>query len=251
MNMIHYILLGERCSGTNIIEKVISANSLFRPDWSLVGFKHFPRHDRSFKLFECRDIPVILVVRESVSWLRSFYNQPWHASPLLKSMSFSEFIRSEWKSVWDSDTNTPSDSDDFMKEILLDRNPYTGERYDNVISLRTGKLKHMLEIYDQLNRKLIVRLEDYQSSPGKTIQRILSTLGSSVPDVPSIPSGYKANTTVISRSLTALGLASIYKSRTQLKSNNKCLSEISPDDFEYIKSNLDPLLEARVGYYSE
>lgn len=242
-----YILLGERCSGTNVIEQVISANSAFKPDWSLVGFKHFPRHESRSELTGFEGVPVILVVREPVSWVRSFYRQPWHAAPALKALSFSDFIRSEWYSVWDLDTFTAPDSEQYLQEMLLDRNPFTHERYQNVMALRAGKLRHMLNILDQFPRRMIVRLEDYQSSPRETLRQILFTLGCSIPDSLSIPSGYKVGSTRLSRLLSAVGLSALYRSRTQL-SNSRVLPTISDDDLAFIQNSLDPALEAMVGY---
>lgn len=242
-----YILLGERCSGTNVIEQLISANSVFKPDWSLVGFKHFPRHESRSGFKGIQHVPVVLVVRESVSWIRSFYRQPWHAAPALKALSFSDFIRSEWHSVWDVDTFTAPGSDQYMQEMLLDRNPYTQERYRNVMALRAGKLRHMLDILRQSSQKTIVRLEDYQSSPRETLRQILVALGCSIPARMSIPSGYKSGSTRVSRLLSAVGLSTLYRSRTQFM-NSRILPAISEDDLAFIQNSLDPALEAMVGY---
>lgn len=242
-----YILLGERCSGTNIIEKVITCNSPFRPDWSLAGFKHFPRHTSPFDMPGIHDRPAILVVREPFSWLRSFYREPWHAAPSLKSMTFSDFLRSEWHSVWDVDTYTPSQSDQYLQEMLLDRDRCTGERYKNVIALRSGKLRHMLEILSQSRSTMIVRLEDYQLAPRETVCRLLSTLGCPLPNSLSIPSGYKADTTRISQLLSAVGLSSLYRSRARSR-HGRDVRKIPTEDLAFIRNSLDPALEASVGY---
>ena len=72
---------------------------------------HFPRHDSPLEIPGIHDRPVILVVRQPLSWLRSFYREPWHAALSLKALSLSDFIPSEWHSVWDADTCTSPDSE--------------------------------------------------------------------------------------------------------------------------------------------
>lgn len=191
MQPLPYVLLGERCSGTNIIEKLIECNSQYRPDYSIAGFKHFPRPIESTMIQALRDVPVVVVVRAPFSWIESLYQSPWHAAPHLKNFSLPRFIREEWYSVWDSDTYTSPESPDYMKEILLDRNPETKQRYPNLPSLRAGKLNHMLRLSRLSTCPVVVRLEDFQKDPMATAKTILQSLRCDIPQKLIIPRGYK------------------------------------------------------------
>ena len=90
-----YVLLGERCRGTNIIEKLIERNSPYRPDWSITGFKHFPKPLQSGMAEYVRELPIAVVFRDPFSWIESLYRSPCYAAPHLKDLMLSEFMRSE------------------------------------------------------------------------------------------------------------------------------------------------------------
>jgi hypothetical protein len=241
-----YILLGERCSGTNIIEQVIAANSPFRPDWSLVGFKHFPRHQDPSVMHGISAYPVVLVVRQALPWIRSLYRQPWHAAPELKRLDFSTFIRTPWYSVWDLDSGTSCNDSHYMEEMMLDRDPTTHERYQNVLLLRAGKLRAMLHIAQRSECSLIVRLEDYVHSPVEVSRHILRALGMSSLGEVTIPLGYRGLEPRSKRFLQALlPWCRISAQPTQP------LTPVFADDLRFIDAHLDSCLEAQIGYPSD
>jgi hypothetical protein len=72
MQPLPWVLLGERCSGTNIIERLIECNSQYRPDWSIAGFKHFPRPIESTMVESLRGVPVVVVVRDPSRGSRAY-----------------------------------------------------------------------------------------------------------------------------------------------------------------------------------
>jgi len=78
-----------------------------------------------------------------------------------------------------------------MKEILLDRNPETQQRYTNLPSLRAGKPSHMLRISSLSNCTAIVRLEDFSKDPMATAKTVLQSLRLDIPRMIFIPKGYK------------------------------------------------------------
>ena len=62
-----------------------------------------------------------------------------------------EFLNKEFWSFNDNNGNR-----DTTKEILEDRNIYTGERYKNIFELRHTKIKWMLEDLPKKSEKLYI-----------------------------------------------------------------------------------------------
>lgn len=162
----YFQVFGERRSGTNFVSQVISRNTLLEAT-SRFGWKHgipmYPVFPESC-LF-------VVVVRDPFEWLKAIYRAPFHATASLWELSFSEFIRAEWETVY-----TPVQSGwevhgynlDFRlgpNEVLqLDRHPTEGRRFHNVIEMRNVKLSAHLSF---LNRDLncsIVQYEEVQNN---------------------------------------------------------------------------------------
>ena len=66
-------VLGERSSGTNYVSRVVKRHSGLKPDDAL-GWKHGVPGGLAMP----KDLLVICVVRDAVSWARSMFDKPWH-----------------------------------------------------------------------------------------------------------------------------------------------------------------------------
>ena len=241
-----YILLGERCSGTNVIEAVVRRNAGLVVS-HVAGFKHFPKKLTPELADEMRRLPALLVVRHPISWLRSLYAQPWHAAPNLKSLGFSDFLRSEWMSVWDSEANIdPSDSR-YGFEMLEDRDAETGQRFANVLRLRTGKLKLMLQTCVVAEAYKVVRLEDYIERPHAAVADICSVLGKPLVGEPRLIDDYKGNASWKRKLAGALVLGKVVNA-LRPRRGYRAKPQVSQDDAKFIWSELDHGLEESLGY---
>lgn len=158
-------IFGERCSGTNYLSGLLGANF---PDYPLTyryGWKHFPcwydtdwvppqEQDLYYQeLIEHQGCLFIVIVRNLLDWLKSFYQTPYHVSSKVDLSSFSTFIRSPW----------------YIEEgCLLDANPSGGE-FENILQLRAARLKNLLKIQSKVDHYYFLRYESLRDHPEEVI----------------------------------------------------------------------------------
>jgi hypothetical protein len=126
--------MGERCSGTNFLQKTIETN--FNLKYSRkYGHKHFfgnynlgHDNDEDNTLF-------IAIIRDPVEWIDSFIQNPHHI-PDKNKKDIDSFLFNPFYSI----------HDEVEEENLEDRNIYTKERYSNIFEMR--KVKNNFLIYD-------------------------------------------------------------------------------------------------------
>lgn len=139
-----YTIYGERCSGTWYLEQIMDLNFKTQLSWEY-GWKHFFGFQDE-KLLNSDDILFICIVRNLPDWINSLYREKHHLQLKYKNFlnekeKINEFLNLEFFSVQDSD----NDEKNWSKEIMEDRNIYTGKRYKNIFELRRTKIKWMLE----------------------------------------------------------------------------------------------------------
>ena len=166
-----YTIYGERCSGTNYLENIININFDVNITFEY-GWKHFFGFQDNV-LKKSDDTLFICIVRNLPDWINSFYRQKYHL-PLKykKNMSeeekIDEFLNKEFWSFNDNDENR-----DTTKELMEDRNIYTGERYKNIFELRHTKIKWMLEdLPNKVKNYIFIRYEDLINDFDKTLLKI-------------------------------------------------------------------------------
>ncbi len=156
-------VLGERASGTNVVRKTISQNVKIKRVDSL-GWKHgFPH-----MVAVPNNLIVICVVRNAWNWALSMHKRPWHADPEIQKLGFSDFVRSEWRSIVDRPTDF-----DFLHEELkttgtplqYDRHPITGLPFPNLFALRQAKLQALVGIANRECSYVFVTLESFNKDP--------------------------------------------------------------------------------------
>lgn len=154
-----YTIYGERCSGTNYLENIMNINFNVKITWEY-GWKHFFGHqDESLK--NADDTLFICIVRNLPDWINSLYRTPHHIPEHLKR-NIRKFLNEE---IYSIDKNE--------KEIMNDRNMYTGERYKNIYELRHTKMKWMVEeLPKKVKNYIYIRYEDLINEFEKTLEEI-------------------------------------------------------------------------------
>jgi hypothetical protein len=218
-------IFGERASGTNFLIQLLLKNL---PNIKIVGrygWKHFfppaefPNSDRC--LF-------VVIYRDPFDWIRSLYLQPHHVHTSLEKLNFSGFIRAEWYCVFDELANVKPGDEQYGKEMMVERNPDNGKRFENVIKLRTAKILAFEAIRDKVDHIEFVRYEDIKNNPAGFIDRIARKH-----DIASA-----MNFTPVEK----------YKGITDEKYVPKNYFDISNQDYQYILKQLDFEVEKIIGY---
>lgn len=142
-----FTVFGQRCSGTNALIKLLETNLPTLPFCEKAGFKHWLVPDT-------RELPhdllVIVIAREVGSWLRSLHRNPWHVVPEMRELEFSQFIRAEWRTVWDEDFwGIDRIHPLFGKQIAEETCLRTGKPFENAIAMRTAKLTNWLNLAER------------------------------------------------------------------------------------------------------
>jgi len=164
-----FTIYGERCSGTNYLEKVILSNFDMKLTWDF-GYKHFFGFS-DFK--DSDDVLFIGIVRDPVQWINSFYKKPWEI-PTHISKDAGSFLNSQFYSVIN-----PNPSNIYYKvkvptECMEDRNIYTGERYRNIFEMRYTKINFLRsDLPKKVKHYLFVRYEDMLEDFDGTVSKIL------------------------------------------------------------------------------
>lgn len=161
---------GQRCSGINALIKLLERNLdelEFTEDF---GFKHW-------LVPEEVEIPgnvfVVVIARQVDQWLRSLHAKPWHAHPDLKEMDFGEFIRAEWRSVWDKDFwDIDKRHPKFGQPIEEELCPQTGSPLPNAIAMRTAKLRNWVEVESRATGHALVSHSELVTRPERLIERL-------------------------------------------------------------------------------
>lgn len=180
------------------------------------------------------DLAVIIVVRQADTWARSMYAKPWHTTPVMQAMPFSQFIRTPWDTIIDR----PRYFEGLIAEGCIgqplqhDRNPITGARFDSLFALRTAKLQAMLSLLGRDCTCVVIRMEEAQAKPQETLASVTHLLGTASPR-----SEYRP---VVKR------LGSKFK--PSITERAPLPDDWSDQDRNHLRSSIDTALEEQLGY---
>jgi hypothetical protein len=133
-------IYGERCSGTNYLEKVLLLNFDIEIVWDY-GWKHF----FGFKdLSNSDDVLFIGIIRNLEDWINSLYRHKHHL-PSNLTENIDTFLNNTFYSFYLDNTHKITSD-----EIMSDRNIETKERYKNIFELRYIKNKFLIETMPKL-----------------------------------------------------------------------------------------------------
>ena len=223
----NFQIFGERASGTNYIQKLIQ-NNIDLKYTAKYGHKHFfPNED--IQKADTSDTLFVVVVRNPLDWVRSMYENPFHTCPEIKNCkNFSIFIRHEWHCIYDKASGHSLEDKQYGKEMIFERDPSSGERFKNLLCLRTSKILNFLSIEDKVEHFIFVNYEDVRDFPSEFIDAIAKE--------------FKLKCSSVFEPVTS------YRGRGNEVYVPKVFDEISPDDMGHILESLDVELESMVGY---
>ncbi|MEO0866810.1 MAG: hypothetical protein AAFY39_20025 [Pseudomonadota bacterium] len=167
-------VLGERSSGTNFVKRLLGRNSALKPV-EVLGWKHGFTHMMAVP----QDMGVICVVRDPLAWTLSMFDKPWHTTPQMQALPFSDFIRARWDTIIDRpryfDGLVPDGSTG--APLQMDRDPLTGQPFDTLFALRSAKLRSLLTLLERDCTCVMLRMETAQADPEGTVTRLARTFG--------------------------------------------------------------------------
>lgn len=217
-------IYGERCSGTNYLEHVLRRNV---PDVPLTwdfGWKHFFHGPGVEAASDCL---FVVIYRNPFDWLRSFNRSPWHAAPALWNLDFSAFIRAPWWCIYDEHWPVAPDDPRYGTELMLERSPETGERFANVVRLRSAKIRNWEGLRDIAAHTAYVRYEDLNARPQAFVDSLCGRF-----ELPRLP--------VFHAVREDKGKRHRYRPKAYVP--------VSEADVQFVLGELDLSLEAQVGY---
>ena len=190
------------------------------------GFKHwFVPEQILFPM----DVMVVVIARDPYDWIRSLHANPWHAHPSLKTLDFAAFIRAEWHSYWDSEFGGVADGHPVLgREMLHERCPHSGRRFDNALAKRTAKLRQWSGLRDRAMHVALLDYATFRASPDAVIAALADAAGLA-----------RTRPFVAERS---------YKGQGFFPFTPTDYPPIDPDDGQHIRQWLDPAVEARFGF---
>lgn len=163
-----WVIVGERDSGTNHAQKLVSANFADRrvePFW-----KHmYDKDDAWFNRYlKTTGMAWVFIVRDPAQWLEAMYDNHHECDEMVAGRSFVQFLRATpWKSI--SHRNG-------VATVLADT-------YKDVLELRRVKLKYMKLALEHAarnpgtHRGVFVEHEDSAADPEAVLCKIRNRLG--------------------------------------------------------------------------
>ena len=172
-----FTIYGERCSGTNYLEGLITRNFNATVTWDF-GWKHFFGFNDLSKA-KADDTLFVAIVRDPTEWLNSFYNNRHHLPPHLhykplpppqKNNQMAQ--RNNHNNNAHRFLNSPFWSVD-EKGVEIDHNIYTKKRYNNIFEMRHTKLQFLVEdMPKKVKHYLLIKYEDLMNNFDATMTRI-------------------------------------------------------------------------------
>ena len=228
-------IFGERCSGTSYLARLVEKNFAQVELTRAFGFKHWyikdheprgrPNRSTDFecvrRLDDADDTLFLVIHRNALDWLRSLHAKPYHA-PGHWNLSFSEFIRKPWLSFEPKRASPlwPADEE----------GGYFIEEAENVVRLRSRKIRHFLNLEGRVPHVAFLRYEALVADLG-VLERVAEEL-----DIP-----------LRNRPLADEAFYFGGGAQTTFPSVRK-YPPISPEDLAFIRRSLDWELESRLGY---
>lgn len=212
MSIKNFTIVGERHTGTNLIEQIVKSTFKIPLTWEF-GYKHWMGFKNDI-ISKQRETLFILTTRNPFDWFVAMYNIPHHVNPEICHSK--DFYSKEWSSWYDS----PSHGDRYNKEILMDKNMHTGQRYKNIFELRKVKTDYIAQFKSINEMSILCRYEDIVGDYDKTISNI-----SKLADIP-------------------------LKSKKKIDCYNSTRT-LSPDIRKLIVENTDWKVEKKISYSNE
>ena len=144
----YFTIYGERCSGTNFVERAIIKNFKLELTWEY-DFKHFFGNYKFKEKDKYDDTLFIGIIRSPYEWMSSLYRTQHHI-PYENRKNWISFINNEFYSINEG------------QEKMEDRNMINKQRYKNIFELRYVKNNFLInDMKDKVNNYILLRYEDF------------------------------------------------------------------------------------------
>lgn len=222
-------VIGERSSGTNYLTQVLAKNTPLLPS-NILGWKH--GHSQTAMIPS--DLVVAVSVRRADAWARSMFAKPWHTTPAMQGLGFSEFLRTRWETIIDRRQYFRDCASELEigRPLQFDRDPMTGDCYENLFALRRGKLQSHLSFINRGCNFCLIRSESVTDDPEGFVHRFRAAFGLAQMTKPFRP---------VLRRLGSRFVSSVDSKREPPK-------QLSQEDFAFLREQSDLALESRLGY---
>jgi hypothetical protein len=235
-----FAILGERCSGTNFLEELITHNFHL-----LYTTEHGSKHFFCFEDYTNKntdDTLFIGIIRNPIYWLNSFSKEQYHV-PEHNRKNLTSFLFNEFYSVRDEIDTTiqPRDSNIFTmnnkfythqyKMNTNDLNYITGKKYKNIFELRKLKNDYLINIMPtKVDNYVLINYEDLLFNMEITLNTI------------------KQKFNLVQRNSSFVPVQKYKKSDTYKFVTQRQVT-FSPDVVKMIWHNLDVIQENNLGYF--
>ena len=235
-------IFGERCSGTNYLEEVISQN--FHVNCvNEYGNKHFFCFN-DYQNKATHDTLFIGIIRNPIYWLNSFSKELYHVSDVNKR-SLKNFLFNNFYSVHDAPIISKSNQ---LQSILLnvnkqltttshavnrkDLNYKTGRKYANIFELRKLKNDYLMNILPhKVPNYILINYENLLYNFDTTLDKI------------------KTQFNLTAKNETFINVTKYKKSDTHTFIKQRQIT-FSPKTVDLIWNNLDIVQENQLGYFN-
>ena len=164
MTIKKFSIIGERCSGTRYLQRMMLTNFDIVDNKKNVIHKHFFQHPKKYKKKNVDDVLFIGIVREPYAWMNSFIKRGNHLEDdmYFKGGKFKvdNFLNKPFISKYPKNKNGRE-----IKGGAIDINPDTGKHYKNIFELRKHKLKFQMKVLPTLVKNyILIRYEDFRDN---------------------------------------------------------------------------------------
>ena len=178
MKITHFTVLGERCSGTNYLEQLMTHNFNIKYTHQY-GHKHF----FCFNTYNNSDhVLFIGIVRNPVYWINSFSKELYHVPPVNHNVI--TFLFNEFYSIHDEYSISPNKhlcitSDYKLNKYTLnkqDLNYKTNGKYENIFELRKVKNEYLMDVMpNKVKYYTLINYEDLLYNMNEIMDKIQQT----------------------------------------------------------------------------
>gem|GEM_PF-3972142 len=161
-------IFGERNSGTNYLEHLVSRNiKNAQITWEL-GWKHwFPALDLGFD----RSILVLVIHRNVIDWVKSMWCNPWHLPTHITKLNFDRFLREPLAPMAQNSSKSGSEVNKYG-HVVYERNPKTNLFFDNLIKLRSEKINSFIRLGISFPQVEHILYEHLNSNPQACLNKL-------------------------------------------------------------------------------
>jgi hypothetical protein len=158
-----FTIFGERCSGTNYLQQLMEMNFEITYRWT--PYKHFHSSVEFLKIFEEPNEFYLVITRNPIDWINSFYQSPHHLGGESRE-SIESFLTKPVPSYFEMGPLKG-------EMISFEKNPYTNEIFKNIFELREVKnyfyIKHIPTLTPH---SMWIRYEDLETDLNSVLQQI-------------------------------------------------------------------------------